>query len=396
VFPSDYSPEAAQYKVAEVAKRGSAIVKTGINSEDIAQTYVSKLSRWVPAEHWRIVGGDLEEGFQDFNKVEPYAVCLAGKPVKKFDYYEDARRFHDNWKKKLYREGDKAKADKITLMPLNLDEEDQKPYNPNEFRPVGPITILPPKKLKSGETHQGINDYWKAHGQAPIYKTNEGDQIRLGDVQPGTAGYDAWRKSTHKTVKPGEKVATPDTDKQVQAGADKQHLLPRVVPESLRDPWKEKHFGPTKVVQKVFKLKADNGKSYNIKAATEQQAKETFQKHAPNANILSIKFVSNVMNEDDPNGGATVAIGEPAGAFAEAQTDYQKRRQRERDVDAGKPVSKPRQPKMTDYQKRRAQDRKDMELGEESYAKVMESQGITDAKLLAVARRIDLFAKTIK
>jgi hypothetical protein len=62
------------------------------------------------------------EGYQDFNKVEPYAVCLAGEPVKKFDYYEDARRFHDNWKKKLYREGDKTKADKITLMPLNPDE----------------------------------------------------------------------------------------------------------------------------------------------------------------------------------------------------------------------------------------------------------------------------------
>ena len=62
------------------------------------------------------------EGFQDFNKVEPYAVCLAGKPVKKFDYYEQARKFHDNWKQKLYREGNKAKADTITLMPLNLDE----------------------------------------------------------------------------------------------------------------------------------------------------------------------------------------------------------------------------------------------------------------------------------
>jgi hypothetical protein len=68
----------------------------------------------------------MKEGFQDFNKVEPYAVCLAGKPVKKFDYYEDARRFHDNWKKKLYNQGDKAKADKITLMPLNLDEAAKK------------------------------------------------------------------------------------------------------------------------------------------------------------------------------------------------------------------------------------------------------------------------------
>jgi hypothetical protein len=189
---------------------------------------------------------DIAEGWQDFNKVEPYAVCLAGKPVKKFDYYEEARRFHDNWKQKLYREGNMAKAEKITLMPLGLDE---------------------------------------------------GDQIRLGAVQPGTSGYDAWRKSTHKTIKPGQKIATPDTDKQVQAGADKQHLLPRVVPESLRDPWKEKHFGPTEVVQKVFKVKADNGKSYNIKAATEQQAKETLQKHAPDTNILSIKFVSNVMDE---------------------------------------------------------------------------------------------------
>ena len=58
------------------------------------------------------------EGFQDFNKVEPYEVCLAGKCVKTFDYYEEARRFHDNWKKKLYRAGDKAKADKITLNPV--------------------------------------------------------------------------------------------------------------------------------------------------------------------------------------------------------------------------------------------------------------------------------------
>jgi hypothetical protein len=66
---------------------------------------------------------EVFEGYQDFNKVEPYAVCLAGKPVKKFDYYEQARRFHDNWKQKLYREGDKAKADKITLMPI-LDELD--------------------------------------------------------------------------------------------------------------------------------------------------------------------------------------------------------------------------------------------------------------------------------
>jgi len=50
--------------------------------------------------------------------------------------------------------------------------------------------------------------------------------------------------------------------------------------------------------------------------------------------------------------------------FNEAETDYSKRRARERDIDAGKPVPKQRPSKMTDYQKRRAQDRKDQELGE--------------------------------
>ena len=111
------------------------------------------------------------EGWQDFNKVEPYEVCLAGRPVKQFDYYEDARRFHDNWKKKLYREGNKEKADKITLNPV-MKEEEQKPGF-GEFPPKQEITIIPPKKLKSGETYQDRNKYWQSQGQAPIYKTNE-------------------------------------------------------------------------------------------------------------------------------------------------------------------------------------------------------------------------------
>jgi hypothetical protein len=46
---------------------------------------------------------------------------------------------------------------------------------------------------------------------------------------------------------------------------------------------------------------------------------------------------------------------------AEGQTDYQKRRQRERDVDAGKPVSRqPRNPQ-TDYAKKRAKEKRDLE-----------------------------------
>jgi hypothetical protein len=50
---------------------------------------------------------------------------------------------------------------------------------------------------------------------------------------------------------------------------------------------------------------------------------------------------------------------------AEAQTDYQKRRQRERDIDAGRPVKAlPKNPQ-TDYARKRAQDKRNMELGED-------------------------------
>jgi len=49
----------------------------------------------------------------------------------------------------------------------------------------------------------------------------------------------------------------------------------------------------------------------------------------------------------------------------EAATDYQKRRQRERDFDAGKPVSRQAKNPQTDYAKKRARDKKELELGEE-------------------------------
>lgn len=72
--------------------------------------------------------------------------------------------------------------------------------------------------------------------------------------------------------------------------------------------------------------------------------------------------------------------------FMEA-TDYQKRRQRERDVDMGKPVKPlPRNPQ-TDYQKKRARDRKEMELGEshmkDLFYKAQEDlKNLTDAQFI--------------
>jgi hypothetical protein len=52
----------------------------------------------------------------------------------------------------------------------------------------------------------------------------------------------------------------------------------------------------------------------------------------------------------------------------EAKTDYQKKRERERAIDAGKPVPKQREPRMTDYQKRRAEQKRQEALGENSWS----------------------------
>jgi hypothetical protein len=66
----------------------------------------------------------------------------------------------------------------------------------------------------------------------------------------------------------------------------------------------------------------------------------------------------------------------------EGVTDYSKRRQRERDIDAGKPEARQRQPRMTDYQKKRAQDKKDMELGEDQDMVETEKEPTTRQELL--------------
>ena len=103
---------------------GSAVDNVADYVGDVDEIGSSDVSAWVAQVERMLRENPPEafaEGSQNFNKVEPYYVCLAGKPVKKFDYYQDARRFHDNWKQKLYREGNKVKADKVTLMPV-IDE----------------------------------------------------------------------------------------------------------------------------------------------------------------------------------------------------------------------------------------------------------------------------------
>jgi hypothetical protein len=66
------------------------------------------------------------------------------------------------------------------------------------------------------------------------------------------------------------------------------------------DPWKDKYFGPTAgALKKIFKVTVQDDQSnlraFNVKAETEQQAKEIIEKHVPEATVKKIKFVQNLM-----------------------------------------------------------------------------------------------------
>ena len=117
------------------------------------------------------------------------------------------------------------------------------------------------------------------------------------------------------------------------------------------------------------KLADLNRKEWEEKKKKEQGVEEVAPPSAKAERMVkhikkSLSKDGHLSDKDKAIAYATTWKAHNDGKVEEAQTDYQKRRQRERDVDAGKPVS--RQPKnpQTDYARKRAQDKRDMELGE--------------------------------
>jgi hypothetical protein len=101
VFPNDYpiGTENAEWKVVEVSKKGSAIIKSGINNRDIAETLVLKLVKNnVPAKCVKIISSELDEGNEKqrdpFKSVYPRVnnpQILGTKNRAKSAYYPPAK-----------------------------------------------------------------------------------------------------------------------------------------------------------------------------------------------------------------------------------------------------------------------------------------------------------------
>jgi hypothetical protein len=111
---------------------------------------------------------------------------------------------------------------------------------------------------------------------------------------------------THQKIINKEKTKTPkvpkdEYERKVEKYLKKKHTG---IAENnwTRDPWTEKYFGPTAgAIKKIFKITVQddesNVKAFNVKAETEQQAKEIIEKHAPGSTVMKIKFVKNLMAE---------------------------------------------------------------------------------------------------
>ena len=66
--------------------------------------------------------------------------------------------------------------------------------------------------------------------------------------------------------------------------------------EASNDPWKDKKFGPTKIIKQKYHVKTDT-KSYNVKADNEDHAHKLVTKHAPGSKIVSIEHKGRIMEE---------------------------------------------------------------------------------------------------
>jgi hypothetical protein len=259
----------------------------------------------------------VEEGYVPLGKYSPTYVCLAGKPVKKFDYYEDAERFHNNWKQKLYREGNKEKADKITL----LDATDET-TNPAQQAAIAIAMKKAGKKPK--HVDEAINEKGalkSAQATAKFIIHNLDDRHALKIYAPNTWSPTKFYQGATAAMR----------------GASFDEIVDIVL-------------------QRDQSLAEDTG-SWIVYDPETKQIKKRFKTHTAGksyAKVHGLEFASSEYYFDN--------VKEKS--VAEAETDFSKRRQRERDVGAGRPVKPlPKNPQ-TDYARKRAKDKRDMELGE--------------------------------
>jgi len=318
----------------------------------------------------------------------PYSVYIKGKEWKSFADDDHAENVANKLRAKFKAEGKDPSV--ITIAPTDYDKDLK------EFAPGGGYQEPPPPVLKKKDPfddddrsiyprkiQQLLTSGAKVDSRVPgamghIIAAN-GEMIRMKPLnKPYSQKKYAWYidqerddKLLLKQVEPNHYVlydrdwlpqgtteaANPAQQAAIAVAMKKAGKKPKSVDEGIMD-----------VVKQTFN---DNVVGWPMGTSTEQfiQGWARDIKNRTGKNVPVEKLTQLYNNYVKRSG----ELMQSHGTTNEAETDYSKRRQRERDVDAGKPVAKQRQPKMTDYQKRRAQQKKEMELGEDQDTSGVES-----------------------
>jgi hypothetical protein len=261
----------------------------------------------------------------------PYSVYIKGKKWKDFENDDHAEAVANKLRAKFKADGRDPSV--ITIAPTDMSEgvadvadQTKKVFKDKSGKPVGEIGIDPESSPGNGE--------WYVHHYATGYSVVGFDSAA-----------EAKRELLYVHKHPDAVDGHPSTKEQGVAEGN-----PNADPYYVYD-YKNLNKRPLK-----FKTR-EGAKAYAEKHGLEYCSAGFYHDKVKTKQAEPVRKIKEPQGYDD-------RIERPSYGMNEVQTDYSKRRQRERDVDAGRPVS--RQPKnpQTDYAKKRAKDKRDMELGE--------------------------------
>jgi hypothetical protein len=264
----------------------------------------------------------------------PYSVYIKGKKWKDFENDDHAEAVANKLRAKFKAEGRDPGV--ITIAPTDMSEgvtdvadQVKKVFKDKSGKPVGEIGIDPESSPGNGE--------WYVHHYATGYSVVGFDSAA-----------EAKRELLYVHKHPDAVDGHPSTKEQGVAEMDKSNTA-----------------------KQIHDLNFDM-------LALLDAAKTAGPKEKA---ILKQKFQAAKQKRNELLGG-TLADS-PVGKLGEAPTDYQKRRQRERDVDAGRPVKAVPKNPQTDYARKRAEQRRQEELGEGDISQL--EKDIADAPVEPIA-----------
>lgn len=232
-----------------------------------------------------------------FDKDREITMPAAWTKIKQFDSYQAAKLAYDEMKAKYPKE-----RFTITTHKKRVEEEMTEAYD-DSMTDAEWEREWEREKLEKEQARKEIQknhvSQFKTKDEAIQYandklKTFKDPKIGMSVYAMLDGGFDVISTARTAAAQKRSKLISDAGGKHL--GTLGPRYTKHKMKEGSRDPWKEKEFGPTIVIKKIFSVKTDD-KTYQVKAETEQDARRAVERHVPDVEILDVKFVKNLMAE---------------------------------------------------------------------------------------------------